>query len=297
MVELLIPHTSQCMTMEGYNMSLIVHPTDSDKYLATIRRVEMLSEHEYPAIQNTTYLYVLDKNFIVQEMRDMREALAKPRQIHTSYSRGLEDCRLIDSTYFMGVLLDASDLWVPQMFLGKYHWQTGHIEELIPMKSEDEKPQKNWLVLHSTTTHFYVLHSYDPFKIITVEKDSGEQRMVHYQKVFSLENCEMHGGGCTYLSQYKKYIVCVRVVYEHFYQYSLWLLLNEKFKIVGSSEPFHFFMNLDSNSRHYEMCMCLLEKNDRLIASVSLNDQQVHIMQYKVSTIIDSISEKQLIQN
>lgn len=297
MTSLLIPYTSQRIEVNGYNMSIICHPYHKDKYLATIRYVEELSYTTYPSIKNYTYLMELDENFIVRMQHEMKECLATPRTIYESYTTGLEDCRLINKQYLIGGLLDSNDKWNPEMCLVEYDWSNGEIHRMIFLQNQDNTPQKNWLVLNESPTQLYVLHSYDPLKIISVDKENGHVHTVHYQKVFSLEDCEMHGGGCVYISNIKKYLLCVRVVNKHIYQYSVWLLMTEKYKIVGTSEPFHFFYRQENTARHYEMCMSVIEKNDMLILSVSLNDSETHILQYKLNDILQLVSDKMTIQN
>ena len=296
MTVLLIPYTSHCIQVDGYNVSIICHPYHENKYLATVRNVEELSYSTYPSIKNRTYLMELDENFIVRSKVEMRECLATPRTIYQSYTTGLEDCRLINKQYLIGGLLDSNDDWNPEMCLVQYDWANGDIQRMIPLQNEEKTPQKNWLVLNESASNVYILHSYDPLKVISVDKETGNVHTIHYQKVFSLEGCEMHGGGCVYISSIKKFLVCVRVVNTHIYQYSVWLLLTEKYKIVGTSEPFHFLYRPDNSIRHYEMCMSIIEKNERLILSVSLNDTETHILQYRLKDILELVSNKTTIE-
>jgi hypothetical protein len=293
MTKLLIPYSSQLIETGGYNMSVIVHPTCSDNYLASLRKIEVLSYSEYPNVKSTTYLLELDERFMI---RSSKKLVEPQRSIFVSYTTGLEDCRLIDNTYFTGVLMDSNDKWLATMCLGKYDSSTGEIKKMICLENEDNTHQKNWLVINQTSTHMTILHSYDPLKVISVEKETGKLHTLHYQKVFHLEDCEMHGGGCVYLYGHKKYLVNVRVVRAHCYQYSLWLLFNEKYKILGSSDPFRFLPKGENSTRHYEMCMSIIDKDDFILASVSLNDKETHMLKYKIKDIIASISVKDTIQ-
>ena len=82
---------------EGYNMSFIIHPDHRNQYLATIRVSHKLSgsesECEYPMVDNKVYLVRLDSTFQVLESNYLLEPA---RKIYTSYTTGLEDCRLIN---------------------------------------------------------------------------------------------------------------------------------------------------------------------------------------------------------
>ena len=44
------------------------------------------------------------------------------------------------------------------------------------------------------------------------------------------------------------------------------------------------------------MCMSIIEKNERLILSVSLNDTETHILQYRLKDILELVSNKMTIQ-
>ena len=115
--------------------------------------------------------------------------------------------------------------------------------------------------------------------------------MVHFQKIFNLENCEVHGGGLVYLESERVYLVTVRVVNNNNYMFSMWLLLNEQYKMVGMSSGFLFSEPIDTKPR-YEMCMSLLEKNENLYATVSLDDEEIYVYEFKLDMILANCIEK-----
>lgn len=271
-------------------MSMILHPKEPDKYLATIRNVLLRkNETEYPTMKNLLYLMVLDEHFDILDIQEMEECLEKPRDTFVSFTEGLEDCRLINDSLFFGVLLDSNDLWIPVMALCKYDYTTGKINDIKTLDDGGKNPQKNWIFLHETNTCLYVLHSYDPFKIISLEKETGKQSIHHYQKIFDLESCEIHGGACVYLERAKQYLVTIRVVKNHQYQYSLWLLLSQSYKMVGISEPFLFFNAPIMKFKYYEMCMSLILKNDVLLSAVSVCDKDVYVIRHDLNEILQLI--------
>lgn len=296
MESLFIPHTIHDIQAEGFNMSLIPHPTKPHHYLATIRNTEFLSDQEYPHIRNYVDLLTLNSQFQVVDVVEMNETLHYGRNMYVSFTTGLEDCRLVNHQYMFGVLMDSNPKWKPDMCLCKYDIQTGNITQMTYL-GDGTQAEKNWLVLNETHNAFHVLHSYNPLKVITVEKHNGSQHTIHLQKVFHLEDCEMHGGGCTYLSHQKQYLVCTRIVKQHTYQFSMWILLNEKYKVVGCSEGFRFFPKVPGSSvPEYEMVMSVLENNYQVYVSMSLQDKKVFVLQFLLKDILSKIDSRQLIQ-
>lgn len=274
---------------DGYNLSFIVHPTKPKTYLATIRTKEKLSEDDYPTIRNHVHLLTLNEAFEVIQSVEMKEDIIPRRKTFDSFTCGVEDCRLINGKMMSAVVLDSNNNWIPEMCLCTYDWESGKITKMMCFTDEEMIPQKNWLALYENLTMIHFLHSYSPLKVISVDKESGMIRTEHYQKIFNLEGCEMHGGACVYLQSKKQFLLNVRVVQNHVYQYSLWLLFTQKYKIIGSSEPFTFFER-NKDERKYEMCMSMVEKEDQLFASVSLSDQEVFIFTYSLNDILHSIS-------
>lgn len=279
----------------GYNLSFIIHPTKKNCYLATIRTKEKLSDEEYPTIKNHVHLLTLNERFDVLHSVEMIEELYPPRRTCDSFTCGIEDCRLINGKYMSAVVLDNNNNWIPEMCLCKYEWENGKITKMRCFEDEELIPQKNWLALYENQNMIHFLHSYSPLKVISVDKDNGMMRTEHYQKIFNLEGCEMHGGACVYLHSKKQFLLNVRVVQNHIYQYSLWLLFTQKYKIVGTSEPFTFFEKKKEDA-FYEMCMSIVYKDEHLFASVSLSDEEVFIFKYSLPDVINSISMHQTLE-
>ena len=71
----------------------------------------------------------------------------------------------------------------------------------------------------------------------------------------------------------------------------MWLLLNEQYKMVGMSTGFLFSEPVDTKPR-YEMCMSLLEKNGKLYATVSLDDEEIYVYEFDLNMILDNCIEK-----
>ena len=278
---------------EGFNMSMIEHPDHPNEYLATIRDKFNTTEYEYPTIENIVYLVRLDSSFQVVESKKLEEP---PRKRYESFTTGLEDCRLMeDGSTMTGVLLDNSEHWVPEMCLCNFDRVSHKINKIIVFNTntnnDEPKPEKNWLVLNRNSTKLFMLYSYDPLRVMSVDIETGDSHLVHFQKIFNLENCEVHGGGLIYLESERVYLVTVRVVNNSNYMFSMWLLLNEQYKMVGMSTGFLFSEPVDTKPR-YEMCMSLLEKNGKLYATVSLDDEEIYVYEFDLNMILNNCVEK-----
>jgi hypothetical protein len=271
-------------------MSFIIHPDHKNQYLATIRVSHKTTDCEYPMVENKVYLVRLDSSFQVIESNYLLEPA---RKIYTSYTTGLEDCRLINGTTMTGVLLDNSENWIPEMCMCKFNRDNYQISKIIVFNTSTSvpKPEKNWLVLNSSNTMnectLFMLYSYEPFRIMSVNVNNGECQVVHFQKMFNLDNCEVHGGACVYLERERKYLIVVRIISDHKYMFSMWILLNEQYKVCGTSKPFLFSEGgINKNEELYEMCMSLVEKKDFLYVSLSINDQDIYVYEYLLNDII-----------
>lgn len=279
---------------EGFNMSMIIHPERPTHFLATIRQVEQFDHDAYPQTYNRTFLLELDSLFRVVDGKDMKEVKQSNRKHHRSYSIGCEDCRLINNHFMTAVTLDTNDEWVPEMSLCNIDHHTGEIVKVQPLhfgSLDDEKnAEKNWLVLKYLERNgsIHLIHSYDPLRIVSVDITTGHSSLISMKRIFHLNGCEIHGGACIYISHKKQYLVAVRVVQNHEYMFSHWILLNDLYTFVGISDRF-FFENYTKGN--YEMCMSLtMNENERNIyASVSLNDETVYVYDYLLEDILNSI--------
>lgn len=270
-------------------MSIIEDSGTSYKYLGTIRVKEKMKEG-YPEIKNSVYLVKLDRFFQIIESNELKDMTN--RDIYQSYTTGFEDCRLIDDKSFTAVVLDNTNDWVPQVVLCKFNKENYEINEVVSFTSlhETQSPQKNWIVLNKTNQNLFLLHSYDPLKIIGIDLSRWTTKIVHFQKVFDIQHCELHGGSSVFLEKDKVYLICIRVVQEHHYQFSLFVTLNIQYKITGISGPFTF--KEATNNEHYEMCMSLIESNKKIIASVSCNDNDINIISYDYDYILSLVNNK-----
>uniref|UniRef100_A0A6C0HIH8 Uncharacterized protein n=1 Tax=viral metagenome TaxID=1070528 RepID=A0A6C0HIH8_9ZZZZ len=278
---------------EGFNMSIIVHPTNSSHYLASIRQVETFDHKAYPQTYNRNFILELDHLFQVVSSKEMTEETK--RKYNRSYSIGCEDCRLISGSRMTAVTLDTNGEWVPEMSLCDYNYETGEIKKIQPLhfgdeQNEEKTAEKNWLVLKNLERNgsIHLIHSYDPLRIVSVDVHTGYSSLVSMKRVFHVEGCEIHGGACIFLSRKKQYLIAVRVVQNHEYKFSHWLLLNELYTFLGISDRFFFE---PYSPKKYEMCMSLTEDESekKLFAAVSINDKEVYVYEYLIDDILGMI--------
>jgi hypothetical protein len=163
----------------------------------------------------------------------------------------------------------------------------------------EPKPEKNWLVLnanqHTSENILFMLYSYEPFRIMSVNISTGDCQVVHFQKVFHLDNCEIHGGASIYLENERKYLVLVRILNEHVYIFSMWILLNEQYKVNGVSKTFTFSSRIQDDVPLCEMCMSLVEKKGFLYASVSINNEEIYVYEFYLKDIIQNTNADNMI--
>jgi hypothetical protein len=278
---------------DGFNMSMIIHPKKAQHYLASIRQVETFDHKAYPQTYNRNYLLELDPYFQVISTKEMTEE--NKRKFNRSYSIGCEDCRLITGSRMTAVTLDTNEEWVPEMSLCDYNYESGEISKIQPLhfgdeQNEEKTAEKNWLVLKNMERNgsIHLIHSYDPLRIVSVDVKTGYSSLISMKRIFHVDGCEIHGGACVFLTRKKQYLVAVRVVQNHVYKFSHFLLLNELYTFLGISDRFCFEPYTE---KKYEMCMSFTEDESerKVFAAVSLNDKNVFVYEYLIDDLLGMI--------
>jgi len=274
-------------------MSMIVHPKKPQQYLASIRQVETFDHQAYPQTYNRNFILELNHLFQVISSKELVEE--NKRKFNRSFSIGCEDCRLITGSRMTAVTLDTNEEWIPEMSLCDYNYETGEISKIQPLhfgveQKDEKKAEKNWLVLKNMERNgsIHLLHSYDPLRIVSVDVHSGFSTLISMKRIFHVDGCEIHGGACVFLSRKKQYLVAVRIVQNHVYRFSHFLLLNELYTFLGISDRFCFQSYSEKN---YEMCMSMTEDETekKVFAAVSLNDKDVFVYEYLIDDLLSTI--------
>lgn len=280
-----------------FNVSFIKHPSLFGHILCSIRyRNEHTNQDIYPRCSNDILMFTIheseinkmDKHLFLQDNiitinKYEKINITCSREKYRSYTTGIEDARLWNNNYISGVSLYTNPNWCPEMVICKYDSNNNIITDIIPIgdSKEVKRPQKNWLFLKELNERITMIHSYKPFKVITCNKSDGNSTPLIIKDYKELNNIkgEIHGGSCLYLFKKKEYLVVVRIIKNHNYRYSLWLVLDEEYSIIKISKPFTFMKKKEyelieyNKGFWYETCMCLMEKNDNEIyASLSISD-------------------------
>lgn len=282
---MLLTYHIQCTKIDtdGINLSFIVHPTNVNEYLGTIRKTKHFVIGTYPESESNVEMVHLDSSFNIIFQCPLQEN--SQRTIYTSFTSGLEDCRIISSTEMTAVALDTNENWVPEMCLCTISGD--FITNVKPMCFSESQimPQKNWLLMSQSHNRLSMIYSFDPLRIISVDKQTGESKLEHYQKIFNLRDCEIHGGAAIYLEDKKEYLINVQVRHNHSYDSSFWILMNAYYKMVGYSKRFTFQQNSTN-----EMCMSLVEKNKSILASVTISNSSVYVYEFLLKDIYASFA-------
>jgi len=269
---------------KGYNLSCV--PL-TDGYIATIRNSSYPNNNTNPSCFNTTTLLYLDSSFTILSSFILDE---NPNTFtaHTSYTRGLEDCRLIDKNSLLCACLHTNTHWKPEMCYVEF--ENNQITKITPLFIEAKqysKVEKNWLFLNRVNSDtLHLLYWYNPFQIIETNTTTGKSNVIIS---YSLPNNthNYHGGSVIYLEERHQYLILLRRAEHCKIIENKWLLINEDYTYVGMSEGFLFPY---TEFLLYQMCMSLIRKNkDELYAFVSINDKINYVYTYTLEKIIESI--------
>lgn len=267
---------------EGYSLSCI--PFGDEQYMASIRQSK-LKNGGYPEIFNETFILLLDSSFNVVSSNLLDENIESennPR--YTSFSKGIEDSRLITEKTLICTSLDTNPNWKPEMCFVEF--ENFKISKILPLYIDGKQytsPEKNWVLLKKENNIYYFLYWYNPFKIISVDILTGKGTVILSYDVPGI-SLNAHGGNCIYLEKEKKYLVLVRNFTGYLYQNSTWLLLDEDFYLKGISDNFHFHFN-----DNLEFCTSLIMKSNILHAFVSVGQCESYVFKYDLNDILLTI--------
>lgn len=278
----------------GFNMSLMIHPDHPSLFLALIRQAkeikytdnELLNKNAESVTINQLHALTLDNQYNVIEFTILRDNTSIPK--YESYSIGIEDCRILSPTVCYGVSLYTNPYWLPEICLCHYDVKKNSIERLIKCNiNGKKKPEKNWLLLKETEENYVMIHSYTPFTIISISKDSGNTKVIMNKHIFVRSSqYEVHGGSCVWIPQLQVYFVLVRMVKKHQYLYYKWICLDERYNVHCVSSDFRF----SDDDTAYEMNVSMILQDDKLIIPVSLHDKEVYIYETTIRNVCERLN-------
>ena len=92
---------------DGFNLSCVSF--ENEQYIATIRQQVQTERNIYPECYNKCFILKLDSSFNILSSQLLDENIQGTRFV--SWSKGLEDCRLIDNKTLLCNSLDTNPEW------------------------------------------------------------------------------------------------------------------------------------------------------------------------------------------
>ena len=264
---------------DGTCFSCVSH---ENEYIATIRQHTQGERNVYPECYNKCFILKLDSSFNILSSNLLDESIKV--ETFQSYSKGIEDSRLLDNKSMTAVSLDTNPNWKPEMCYIEF--ENFKITKLIKMYIDGEqytKIEKNWVYLKRNENIVYFLYWYNPFQIISVDILTGKGNKILSYDIPGL-SLNAHGGSCVYLENEKKYLVLIRNFEGYSYINSTWLLFDEDFYLKGISDNFRF-----SNNPGLEFCISFIMKNNILHICISINEAKIFIYTIELNEILNSI--------
>lgn len=267
----LVPSSIHKLCCDGIHMSFIVHPENEKHHLATICKKVFFVGYEEPRIEHEVYLMHLDEFYNINHC----ERIELPKTEICS-EIGAMNVVLVNPNRFVGYLVGHNGEGSSEFCLCDFS-----DNKVTKVRRLDALGSQNPVVLKAMNHNLFAIHSYDPLKVLSLNMDEGTNQMVHMQKIFETDGCVVVGGAAAYSERYKKYIILLRVEQQQKYTFSCWLLLTERYKLCGLSEPFKF----NESDSSYECCVSLLVRHNVVCASVAIN-HEMYVYEYAIENVI-----------
>jgi hypothetical protein len=186
--------------------------------------------------------------------------------IFSSYWKGLEDIRFIDSNSILVIIPECNQHGNPCIFKANIEKNSIHsFTECYPNIVE-----KNWMPYTNTDGTHYVIYSLSPFKIKRIETDEFKVIDIATEHVEILKGYN----GSTNGVPYKKnlYLFLIHINKERVYH--RWLLFDIVTNDIQLSQPFTFFKN---SYIEFPISLCTIQK--RVFISLGVNDDKAFIIE------------------
>ena len=261
--------------MPGYNASML---RTSTGYIG-LSRTSINIPNCNPSCKNTLYTFALSNDMNVITATPLEESFDRNR--YQSWSKGLEDPRLLTPTSFLAVCCDTNPHWKPEMVYCTFENAT--VRTIQPLACQD-KPriiQKNWIYLKTDGDAIHLLYSMNPIQVIQMIPGSGDCTVLCTHPGLS---GTIHNGAAVQLTD-GRFLVNVRVKQGHSFQHCLWTVLNADYTLASVSAPFRF-----DPSSSYEMCMSLHLEEENVMACVGLNDSHSSLFRIPLTHILATMT-------
>lgn len=272
------------LPIEGFNASLLTLVDNT--YLGTIRKqilTKTIPGHpRYPEVINETTLFTLDSEFnLIGEPNPLEDLPG--RQKHTSYTTGLEDCRLLSDSELLAVTLDTNNRWKPEMSYVKF--ENNKITSIQPLSIEcfPLSIEKNWIPIQRWDSEIHIWHFSNPFRFLRLNLQTGKGSVI---KEYPGLSGTIHNASIVKLPGSDNFLGSVRVKEGYKYKHSLFLLFDSEYNLLSISEPFRFFEEYEKDIS-YEMCMNMFIKNEQLFCVVSVNDKYSAVLKTPLTSVFN----------
>lgn len=260
-----------------------------DKYRLNVRTVNYrITEGKYipqgsDMIINRNYIVDLDMNLkAVQSMELIDKSGYYP--YYRTWTKGLEDIRLIDDGRFFCTTPDLNEKNIPQLMYGEYNTEDGAIIKVVPLQlGHNLKCEKNWLpFIGADDGQIYAVYSMDPLTIVKIVPDSDlsiENRVQIVQTNPDIRLPTFRGSGG--LLQYKDGYLCT-VHQVHYNTNRLYFHRFVWFSSDFSQCKYSKLFYLESPNIEYTLSMC--HSDTGLIVPYSVRDScsKLAIVKYEV---------------
>ena len=264
----------------GFDVSLIKNAKNNEEYLGIFCMQEKIND-SIP--YRKLYLGKFNKEFELLNATELVDESKRP--LHVTHAKGMGDGTIRSPTSFSAIAYDNSQVFMPSFLIGNI--ENGVIDSVITfpdLYNPRDKTGMKWLILKETTEEFHIIVSYNPLKVMSYNKGSKENYLMHFQKVFHIENCEVNGCACVYIEQTKEHLLCLRVTQNGNYMYSMWALLNQQYKFICTSPPFLF------ETEHLkEKCTGMLMNGDSVLTMIT-REEKNYVYAFDLRTLYDFIN-------
>ena len=271
------------------------------------------SQRRYPETENHMWCLRLDSDLKLVPNSELELKDLTDRTKHRSFSTGPEDCRLLerdgdvdagDDCCALGTTLDTNPNWQAEMSFLRFSPSKRQITNVTPLKVTGlpSSSEKNWLTLRRWGDELHVLHHANPLRVLRINVKTGESAILREKRCDAL-NFRTHSAASLRLPS-GHFLILVREFRRILYVGSRWLLLDDRYRLVGVSPPFRF-----QNIYYYEMCMSITltpQGQDlaaitsslhdgmtlphvRLVAAVSLEDRVQRIYTFLLPTVLQTL--------
>lgn len=279
-LDIVAAHKVNC---DGHEISFIVNPQNENAYLGIVSRKQILPDS---TIEHAVFSVNMDTNFKIQNYVSLK-TIGESEKYEVREVDGIQNCVLLNETMFMALVYGRASDKLPLICL--CHFKDDLIHTITPF---DTAGSLDPIILKVNLTNIFAIHSYSPFKIMSLSMETGANQIVSMVKVFNEEKFVVQRGAATYLDDYKEYLLALRVERDGKYLGSYWVTLTERFKLYGISPQFLFNANYKisggKKTKTGETCTGLHVKHKALYASLTINNE-IFVYEYSLADVHKTI--------